>query len=102
MYYFHLGGWTVFLKRQDGSVDFNQNWNTYKNGFGNLDGGEFWLGNELLATMTASSRGAYDLRVDLTDFDGDTAYQTYESFRIDPESQDYEINFGISLNCIYI
>ena len=36
-------GWTVLLKRQDGSVDFYRNWADYKNGFGDFEG-EHWLG----------------------------------------------------------
>ena len=37
------GGWMRFLRREDGSVNFVQNWDQYTYGFGSASG-EHWLG----------------------------------------------------------
>ncbi|XP_069108439.1 microfibril-associated glycoprotein 4-like isoform X2 [Argopecten irradians] len=63
------GGWTVFQRRMDGSIDFYRKWAEYQMGFGNLDG-EFWLGNQALHFLT--SQGGYELRIDMEDFDGNS------------------------------
>ncbi|XP_077998868.1 ryncolin-1-like [Glandiceps talaboti] len=88
------GGWTVFQRRQDGSVDFYRYWIDYKIGFGNLDG-EFWLGNSIIYLITNQGR-RYELRVDLEDFEGNTTYALYESFSIDDEVNKYKLNLGSS------
>ena len=81
------GGWTVFQRRQDGSVDFYRNWEAYKVGFGNLTG-EFWLGNENLHRLL-SVKSRYELRVDLGDFDDNTAYAKYNHFLVGSENDNY-------------
>ncbi|VDH98978.1 Hypothetical predicted protein, partial [Mytilus galloprovincialis] len=82
------GGWTVFQRRQDGKVDFYRGWEEYVNGFGNLNT-EFWLGNDKIYRLT--SRGQYELRVNLEDFDGNKAYAKYSTFYIGDKSTNYKL-----------
>ena len=85
------GGWTVFQKRLDGSVDFFRNWESYKNGFGDLNG-EFWLGNDNLHRLTFFEDVM--LRVDLEDFDGNIKYAQYTTFQVAGEADKYRIVIG--------
>ena len=85
------GGWTVFQKRRDGSVDFLRGWNDYKRGFGNLNG-EFWLGLDKIHRLTVSSRNK--LRVDLEDLHGNTAFAEYSSFAVTSERAKYQLSLG--------
>ena len=85
------GGWTVFQKRLDGSVNFYRGWNDYKQGFGNLNG-EFWLGLEKMYRLTR--RGRYKLRVDLEDTSGNTAYAEYDMFAVTSERTKYQLGIG--------
>ncbi|VDI67079.1 microfibril-associated glycoprotein 4-like isoform X1 [Mytilus galloprovincialis] len=80
------GGWTVFQHRQDGKVDFFRGWTEYVTGFGDLNT-EFWLGNDNLHDLT--SKGSYELRVDLEGFGGDKAYAKYSTFNIGDQSTNY-------------
>ncbi|CAH3040573.1 unnamed protein product [Porites lobata] len=85
------GGWTVFQRRRDGSVDFFRAWDDYKRGFGNLNG-EFWLGLDKIHRLTVSS--GYKLRIDLGDIHGKTAFAEYSSFSVKSEKAKYQLNFG--------
>ena len=85
------GGWTVFQRRQDGSVDFYRNWTDYEDGFGNLNG-EFWLGLGKINRLTKEQSNT--LRVDLGDFDGNTSYAQYTTFSIGDSTTEYTLTVG--------
>ena len=85
------GGWTVFQRRQDGSVDFYRYWTDYEDGFGNLTG-EFWLGLSKIHRLT--QEGSNTLRVDLGDFDGNTAYAQYTTFSVGNSTTEYNLTVG--------
>ena len=89
------GGWTVFQRRKDGSEDFYRDWMDYARGFGNLTD-EFWLGLRKIHRITSLSAGAAgnELRVDLEDFEGNTAFAKYMQFNIGSSSQQYVLTVG--------
>ncbi|XP_069774770.1 fibrinogen C domain-containing protein 1-like isoform X2 [Narcine bancroftii] len=87
------GGWTVFQRRKDGSVNFFQGWDAYKDGFGRITG-EHWLGLKRIHALTIQSH--YELRVEMEDFENSTAYAQYGTFGIglfsvDPERDSYPL-----------
>ncbi|XP_037653574.1 ficolin-2 [Choloepus didactylus] len=85
------GGWTVFQRRIDGSVDFYQDWAAYKQGFGSQLG-EFWLGNDNLHALTA--QGTSELRVDLVDFQDTRHFAKWTSFKVESEEEKYKLVLG--------
>ncbi|XP_041790044.1 fibrinogen gamma chain [Chelmon rostratus] len=90
-------GFTVIQRRRDGSVDFHKDWIQYKNGFGYLspdDTTEFWLGNEKMHLLTASSTIPTVLRIELVDWDGNKRYADYTMFRIGSEADMYRLTYG--------
>ncbi|GLD59520.1 tenascin-like protein, partial [Lates japonicus] len=82
------GGWTVFQRRKDGSVDFFRGWKDYAKGFGDLNG-EFWLGLDNLHNLTAMTR--MSLRVDLRD-GAESAYAKYTMFEV--AKRNYKLTVG--------
>ena len=85
------GGWTVFQRRQDGSVDFYRNWTDYENGFGDLTG-EYWLGLSKIHRLTKEESNT--LRVDLGDFEGNTSYANYSTFNVSDGNTEYILTVG--------
>ncbi|XP_071835483.1 fibrinogen-like protein 1 [Apostichopus japonicus] len=83
------GGWTVIHRRfENGSVEFNRNWESYKNGFGFLSH-EFYLGNEKISLLTNQNK--YELIFEITTSNGSTFQQSYENFRIGDEFSNYKL-----------
>lgn len=64
-------------------------------GFGDVSG-EHWLGNEVVHQL--SSQGQYSLRVDLKDWEGNSAYSQYDRFTLAGEKQQYRQDFIIHID----
>ncbi|KAI9534845.1 hypothetical protein NQZ68_010231 [Dissostichus eleginoides] len=84
------GGWMIFLRRQNGKLEFFRNWKNYTAGFGNMRD-EFWLGLSNLHKITNS--GHYELRVDMRD-EGESAYAQYDKFTIAEPRTRYKVYLG--------
>ncbi|XP_025102259.1 ficolin-1-like [Pomacea canaliculata] len=82
------GGWLVFQRRRDGSVDFYRNWTDYENGFGDVTG-KFWLGLSRLHRLTKDKPAR--LRVDLRDVNGESYYAEYSSFSVGGPETNYRL-----------
>jgi len=70
---------------------FFLDWSDYKVGFGDLNG-EFWLGLDKIHRLTSDDNSM--LRVDLEDFEGNTAYAEYNKFGVMSENDKYKLKLG--------
>ncbi|ESO01673.1 hypothetical protein HELRODRAFT_81275, partial [Helobdella robusta] len=80
--------WIVIQQRIDGSQSFDQDWDTYKSGFGNYDA-NFWLGLEKMHQLTTSAD--YRLRFEVL-VSGVWVSDEYDHFVINSEMEKYSIN----------
>lgn len=90
------GGWTVILRRKDGSVNFNQKWDDYKMGFGRL-AGEFWFGNDNIHDLTRSSKTPKSSQLLINiNRKGQTKpiWARYGSFKVGDEKSKYLLQFS--------
>ncbi|KAH8249361.1 hypothetical protein KR032_008851, partial [Drosophila birchii] len=82
------GGWTIILRRTDGSEDFYREWNEYEKGFGRADG-EYFVGLARLHALTSSVR--QELLILMEDYEGEQRYATYDNFRVGGEAKNYTL-----------
>ncbi|KAI8747777.1 BgiBFREP12.9 [Biomphalaria glabrata] len=85
------GGWIILQRRINGNVDFYRGWKEYRDGFGDYNIGEFYLGNENIFNLT--STGKYDLRIDL-EFNNTKYFEQYKNFKILSETEKYKLQIG--------
>ncbi|XP_025100075.1 fibrinogen gamma chain-like [Pomacea canaliculata] len=84
----HGGGWLVFQRRLDGSVDFYRKWTDYEQGFGDVTG-EFWLGLYKIHKLTQGR--PHRLRVDLMEVSGERHYAEYSAFNVGGPDTKYRL-----------
>eukprot|EP00058_Branchiostoma_floridae_P024298 XP_002609788.1 hypothetical protein BRAFLDRAFT_78620 [Branchiostoma floridae] len=83
------GGWTVIQNRFDGSVNFYRRIGDYRHGFGDI-AGEHWLGLKVLHALTGGDTN-YELRIELEDWGGSSAWAKYSKFKIAGEREKYKL-----------
>lgn len=84
------GGWIVFQRRFDGTVDFARTWNEYREGFGDVSG-EYWLGNKWLNLLTKSE--LYDYYVIAYDSQGIKQTKKMLGVTVEDENLKYQLAF---------
>ncbi|XP_076862816.1 angiopoietin-related protein 5-like isoform X2 [Brachyhypopomus gauderio] len=86
-------GWTVIQTRTGRRVSFNQNWKSYRDGFGKLQK-DHWLGLAKVWALTKDKKRNSVLQVDLWDFEGGYAFAQYQNFSIGNERTAYKLHVG--------
>ncbi|XP_066263784.1 microfibril-associated glycoprotein 4-like [Branchiostoma lanceolatum] len=84
------GGWTVIQRRFDGSLEFFRWIGAYQDGFGDSSG-EYWLGLNNMHRITAQN--AYELYIELEDWDGNVKFARYSTFSVGPGTY-YTLSVG--------
>ena len=87
-----MTGWVVIQERHsDSPVEFYLDWESYVDGFGNLDG-SFWIGLRLMSRLTNKCDSA--LRVDLVSMDGMLVYADYQQFKVEDQETNFKLLIG--------
>ena len=90
------GGWIMYQRRVDGTINFTRNWQDYKHGFGTNGNGttELWLGNEqVYQVLQRYGKPKCELRIEADAFDGSSCWLVASNFRMHPEGRRYKMNW---------
>lgn len=85
------GGWTIFLRRYDGSINFNRNWIEYLGGLGDVTG-ELWMGLNNLRRLTGDNQ--FTIRFDLEAPNGEKRYAEYSGSSLGDKGSKFQITVG--------
>ena len=89
------GGWIVIQRRVNDSISFNRNWTDYRDGFGKLNGGNFWLGLQNIHEIT--SLEAYELYIGMERYHPTQPVQAasaYSYFSVGDEMSNYALSIS--------
>ena len=81
------GGWTIIQRRID-DTNFDGEWIHYQYGFG-IPCGSYWIGLENMHALT--THNIYQLRVELSDFQGNKTYADYKFFAVGSARNKYSL-----------
>ena len=83
------GNWVVFQRRSSAQVSFDQDWDSYTRGFGNLDvDGNFWWGLSNVYSLCSKS---CELRIDLK-YGGKDYYAAYQNFSLGSVADNFRLH----------
>lgn len=82
-------GWTIIQQRIRGGVDFQRDWVTFKNGFGDFWDGDFFIGLEKIHKLT--NKQPHELYIHMQFFNGSTFFARYDEFAISGEKDQYRL-----------
>ena len=90
------GGWIMYQRRVDGTLNFTKNWAEYKYMFGNHGDKttELWLWNENVYQLLQSYGSTqWELRIEVDAFDGSGCWVVASNFRMNNEALRYSMNW---------
>ena len=90
------GGWIMYQRRVDGTVNFTKNWEEYKYMFGDHGDNttELWLGNEnVYQVLQSNGNTEWELRIEADAFDGTSCWLVASDFRMNNETLRYSMDW---------